>query len=116
MGGAKDIIENRRSWTDKKSGRKLTDNSFVLQSKTYECAIGTLYMGNFSDYDENSYRDGEVNLLHLKRLVESWELVEKLGGLSGAKGEYFEIVHSGKYKEFSPQQICIAIADAESCQ
>ena len=52
----------------------------------------------------------------LKRLVDSHELVEKLGGLSGAKGEYFEIVHSGKYKEFSPQQICIAIADVESCQ
>ena len=52
----------------------------------------------------------------LKRLVESWELVEKHGGLSGAKGEYFEIVHSGKYKEFSPQQICIAIKDVESCQ
>lgn len=72
---AKDILKNKRSWIDKKSGRKLTDNSFVLKSKTYEYAIGTLYMGNFSDYDENSYRVDEVNLLLLKRLVESHELV-----------------------------------------
>ena len=109
---AKDIIENRRSWTDKKSGRKLTDNSFVLQSKTYEHAIGTLYMGNFSDYDENSYRDGEVNLLHLKRLVESWELVEKLGGLENAKDEYFSCVQNNEPATY----VAKAIADVESCQ
>ena len=109
---AKDIIENRRSWTDKKSGRKLTDNSFVLQSKTYEHAIGTLYMGNFSDYDENSYRDGEVNLLHLKRLVESWELVEKFGGLESAKDEYFSCVQNNEPASY----IAKAIADVESCQ
>lgn len=110
--GAKDIIENRRSWTDKKSGRKLTDNSFVLQSKTYECAIGTLYMGNFSDYDENSYRDGEVNLLHLKRLIDSHELVEKLGGLENAKDEYFSCVQNNEPASY----VAKAIADVESCQ
>lgn len=114
VGGAKDIIENRRSWTDKKSGRKLTDNSFVLQSKTYECAIGTLYMGNFSDYDENSYRDGEVNLLHLKRLVESWELVEKFGGLESAKIELKSVDYNSE-KDFY-DNLKQAILDVESCQ
>ena len=109
---AKDIIENRRSWTDKKSGRKLTDNSFVLQSKTYEHAIGTLYMGNFSDYDENSYRDGEVNLLHLKRLVESYELVMDYYGLTRAK-EHAESNYTAPELKVALKQ---AIADVESCQ
>ena len=103
----KNILENRRSRADKKSGRKLTDNSFVLQSKTYEHAIGTLYMGNFSDYDENSYRDGEVNLLHLKRLVESHELIESVGGWNDA---------TSLYDEYMDKDLGKAIADVESCQ
>ena len=111
---AKDILKNKRSWIDKKSGRKLTDNSFVLKSKTYEYAIGTLYMGNFSDYDENSYRVDEVNLLLLKRLVESYELVEEYGGLDKAKAqaERFRLNTCIKMHGF----MCRIIADVESCQ
>ena len=111
---AKDILKNKRSWIDKKSGRKLTDNSFVLKSKTYEYAIGTLYMGNFSDYDENSYRVDEVNLLLLKRLVESHEFINERGGLEHVKNliatklHWFDVDAIIKTNQ--------AIADVESCQ
>lgn len=109
---AKDILKNKRSWIDKKSGRKLTDNSFVLKSKTYEYAIGTLYMGNFSDYDENSYRVDEVNLLLLKRLVESHDYIKSLGGISFVKDNlplgYFG---DGNYKELIQE----CLEDVESC-
>ena len=108
---AKDILKNKRSWIDKKSGRKLTDNSFVLKSKTYEHAIGTLYMGNFSDYDENSYRVDEVNLLLLKRLVESHEIVKDYYGLVKAK-EYAESSYTAPEVRKALKQ---AIADVESC-
>ena len=126
LDAAKDILENRRSWIDKKSGRKLTDNSFVLKSKTYEYAIGTLYMGNFSDYDENSYRVDEVNLLLLKRLVESHELVEIYTRRFNGDAEWFFVSEYCKKNRISPffsenynkasgiyKQ---AIADVESCQ
>lgn len=109
---AKNILINRRSWVDRKSGIKLTDNSFILKSKTYEYAIGTLYMGEFSDYSEESYRDGEINLLLLQRLVESWELVERLGGLEDAKDEYFNCVQNNEPASHINQ----AIADVEKCQ
>ena len=50
----------------------------------------------------------------LKRLIESWELVEKHGGLSGAK-EYlkgnFIQYHMSAYARLKQ-----AIADVESCQ
>ena len=108
---AKDILENRRSWIDKKSGRKLTDNSFVLKSKTYEYAIGTLYMGNFSNYDENSYRVDEVNLLLLKRLVGSHELVMDYYGLTKAK-EHAESKYTAPELKVALKQ---AILDVESC-
>lgn len=111
LDAAKDILENRRSWIDKKSGRKLTDNSFVLKSKTYEYAIGTLYMGNFSNYDENSYRVDEVNLLLLKRLVDSHELVMDYYGLTKAK-EHAESKYTAPELKFALKQ---AIADVESC-
>ena len=109
---SKDVLKNKRSWVDKKSGRKLTDNSFVLRSKTYEYAIGTLYMGNFSDYDENSYRVDEVNLLLLKRLVESYELVKDYYGLTRAK-EHAESNYTAPEIKNALNQ---AIADVESCQ
>lgn len=116
----KNILNGRKSWVDKKSGSKLTDNSFVLVSKKYECAIGTLYMGDFLDYDENSYRSGEINLLLLNRLVESHELVNECGGLPAAKA-HLEILADrcangglesirGQYKNLKK-----AIADVESC-
>ena len=111
LDAAKDILENKGSWIDKKSGRKVTGNSFVLKSKTYECAIGTLYRGNFSNYDENSYKVGEVNLLLLKRLVESHELVMDYYGLTRAK-EYAESNYTAPEIKDSLKQ---AIADVESC-
>lgn len=112
LDAAKDILENRRSWIDKKSGRKLTDNSFVLKSKTYEYAIGTLYMGNFSNYDENSYRVDEVNLLLLKRLVDSHELVMDYHGLTKAK-EHAESKYTAPELNAALKQ---AIVDVEGCQ
>lgn len=111
LDAAKDVLENRRSWIDKKSGRKLTDNSFVLKSKTYEYAIGTLYMGNFSNYDENSYRVDEVNLLLLKRLVGSHELVMDYYGLTKAK-EHAESKYTAPELKVALKQ---AILDVESC-
>ena len=112
LDAAKDILKNKRSWIDKKSGRKLTDNSFVLKSKAYEYAIGTLYMGNFSDYDENSYRVDEVNLLLLKRLVESYELIECCGGLHSV-GE--KLTHGMYESRAVIDRLKQAIFDVESC-
>lgn len=57
-----------------------------------------------------------VDVQELKRLIESHELVEKMGGLNEAKGEFFEIVHSGYYVDVSPSALRKAIADVESCQ
>ena len=64
-----------------------------------------------------NYTDHEIVCRYddLKRLVESWELVQEFGGLEGAKGEYFEIIHSGVY-EVSPCFLLKAIADVEGCQ
>lgn len=52
--------------------------------------------------------------VELKRLVDSWELVESYGGLDGAKGEFFEIIHSGQYSKTCPTVLSRAIADVES--
>ena len=76
-----EVINGRKSWNDKKSGRLLTDNSYVLESCRYEHAIGTLYMGEFTYYDANSYRSGEVNLLKVKEYTDAYELVKSYGGL-----------------------------------
>lgn len=48
-----------------------------------------------------------VDLNDLKRLVESWELVERFGGLSDAR----EVVKMGRYYKYLKR----AIADVESC-
>ena len=82
-----EVINGRKSWNDKKSGRLLTDNSYVLESCRYEHAIGTLYMGEFTYYDANSYRSGEVNLLKVKEYTDAYELVQKFGGLNSTKNE-----------------------------
>ncbi|RUT38464.1 hypothetical protein [Acinetobacter baumannii] len=51
----------------------------------------------------------------LKRLVESVDLVKKLGGRSGAIREYFEYVHSGKSElDIRPNELARAIKDHES--
>ena len=82
-----EVINGRKSWNDKKSGRLLTDNSYVLESCRYEHAIGTLYMGEFTYYDANSYRSGEVNLLKVKEYTDAYELVQRFGGLNSTKNE-----------------------------
>lgn len=113
---AKKILNARRTWVDKKSGRELTDNSFVLKTRTYEYAIGTLYRGNFTKYGKNSYRCGELNLLLLDRLVKSHKLVERYGGLEEAnriicdayKGSIYEIPKGH-------EELSLAIQDVESC-
>jgi len=111
---AKNILNGRRSWTDKKSGNKLTDNSFVIKSKTYEYAIGTLYMGNFSNYNENSYRCGEVNLLLLNRLVESHEFVSAHTSVEVAK-QYCDL-HDPNHTSKHYNSLRRKISDVESCQ
>ena len=80
-----EIISGRKSWNDKKSGKLLTDNSYMLENQRYEHAIGTSYMGVFTEYDENSYRIGEVNLLKLKKYIYAYALVQSYGGLHGFK-------------------------------
>ncbi|EKA67914.1 hypothetical protein ACINIS116_A0011 [Acinetobacter baumannii IS-116] len=51
----------------------------------------------------------------LKRLVESLDLVKKLGGRSGAIREYFEYVHSGKSElDIRPNELARVIRDHES--
>ena len=82
-----EVINGRKSWNDKKSGRLLTDNSYVLESCRYEHAIGTLYMGEFTYYGANSYRSGEVNLLKVKEYTDAYELVQRFGGLNSTKNE-----------------------------
>ena len=109
---AKKILNARRTWVDKKSGRELTDNSFVLKTRAYEYAIGTLYRGNFTDYDENSYRCGEVNLLMLDNLVKSHNLVETYGGLESV-GE--KLTHEMYESRAVFERLEKAIKDVESC-
>ena len=53
---------------------------------------------------------------NLKQYTEAYELVNKFGGLGAAKGEYFEIVHSGKYKDVSPVYLSKAIQLVESIE
>ena len=91
-----EVINGRKSWNDKKSGRLLTDNSYVLESCRYEHAIGTLYMGEFTYYDANSYRSGEVNLLKVKKYTDAYELVQRFGGLDETKDEYFSCVQNNE--------------------
>ena len=57
---------------------------------------------------------GELSIedAHLMRLVESWELVEKLGGLESAKDEYFSCVQNNEPASY----LAKAIADVESCK
>ena len=112
---AKDVLNGCKSWIDRKSGNVLSDNSFVIDSRTYEHAIGTLYMGEFTKYCEKSYREGEVNLLLLKRLVASHELVESKGGLTKAKEVLVDnpVWCFGSKRYSSPLEK--AIADVESC-
>ena len=57
--------------------------------------------------------DGEhVGYNDLKRYVDSYELVEKLGGLENAKDEYFSCVQNNEPATY----VAKAIADVESCQ
>ena len=59
--------------------------------------------------------DCEKYLLNdLKRLVESWELVEKFGGLENAKIELKSVDYNSE-KDFY-DNLKQAIADVESCQ
>lgn len=55
---------------------------------------------------------GLVKICELKRLVESYELVEKLGGLDDARDEYFNCVQNNEASSYIAQ----AIADVEACQ
>lgn len=58
-----------------------------------------------------------INIYDLKRLIESHELVEKVGGLSMAKDFYenFECVHVG-LDLVSCRSLGKAILDVESCK
>lgn len=64
-----------------------------------------------------SYLNGNECLASdLKQYVDAWELVNKLGGLDGAKGEFFEIAHSGSYVDVSPSELSKAIQLVESVE
>ena len=52
-----------------------------------------------------------ISIYDLKRLVESYELVESFGGLEGAKDKYYSCVQN--YETSS--HISRAIEDVESC-
>lgn len=52
------------------------------------------------------------NRTELKKLVESYELVERLGGLEDAKDEYFNCIQNNEPASHINQ----AIADVEKCQ
>lgn len=58
----------------------------------------------------------DFHINDLKQYTDAWELVNRFGGLSGAKGEYFEVVHSGKYKDVSPVDLSKAIQLVESVE
>ena len=108
---AVEVLNACKSWIDRKSGNVLSDNSFVIGSRTYEHAIGTLYIGEFTNYCEESYRVGEVNLLLLKRLIESHELVKEHGSLERTK-MYAESAYTAPEVVERLKQ---AIKDVESC-
>ncbi|MDC4952828.1 hypothetical protein OHW04_02155 [Acinetobacter baumannii] len=77
------------------------------------------YLGKWLQFEKHVYGDSKfeiaINLSDLKRLVESVDLVKKLGGRSGAIREYFEYVHSGKSElDIRPNELARAIADYES--
>ena len=65
-------------------------------------------------YLDNS---GETSLVELKRLVESYELVERVGGLSIAKDfcRDFECIHIG-LDLIECRRLIKAIADVEACK
>ena len=96
-------------------------NEFV---KKYgiEAAID-LWCGAFDLYNNNlQILNGMVcsfpgnqflfDLVDIKRLVESHELVEKHGGLENAKDEYFSCVQNNEPASY----VAKAIFDVESCQ
>lgn len=78
---------------------------------------GLCYCLKYKKYsDRFKSRTTLVNIADLKQYVDAWRLVSKLGGLSGAKGEFFEIVHSGGYADISPSDLHRAIQLVESVE
>ena len=108
-----EVINGRKSWNDKKSGRLLTDNSYVLESCRYEHAIGTLYMGEFTYYDANSYRSGEVNLLKVKEYTDAYELVQRFGGLNSTKNEcdFLDVLNGFNDEKYIKLKQAIALVE-----
>ena len=90
-----------------RSARKIVINS-PIRATSYRASennalgLGGLY-GRIDNINGNI-----VSLNDLKRLVESWELVEQWGGLEDAK----VAVKVSRHKKY----LKIAIADVESCQ
>ena len=80
-----------------------------------------IYCSEFKDYGDDEWNnaidvDSSVDIEDLKRLVESHELVEKVGGLSIAKDfcRDFECIHIG-LDLIECRRLIKAIADVESC-
>ncbi|MGQ1316560.1 hypothetical protein ACT400_12855 [Acinetobacter baumannii] len=89
--GVKDCIEEAEAY-----------GGFYVNAKTLELSK------HIPSYDA-------VSITELIRLVESLDLVKKLGGRSGAIREYFEYVHSGKSElDIRPNELARAIKDHES--
>ncbi|EHU2201015.1 hypothetical protein A1C71_RS17000 [Acinetobacter baumannii] len=75
----------------------------------------TAYYHNETNSWSEDYAIELILLEDLKRLVESLDLVKKLGGRSGAIREYFEYVHSGKSElDIRPNELARVIRDHES--
>ena len=79
-------------------------------SENNALGMGGLY-GRISNINGN-INGNIISLIDLKRLIDSHELVEKLGGLENAKDEYFSCVQNNEPASY----VAKAIFDVESCQ
>lgn len=78
---------------------------------------GLCYCLKYKKYsDRFEPRTTLINIADLKQYVDAWVLVSKFGGLDSAKGEFFEIVHSGGYVDVSPSDLLRDIQLVESVE
>ena len=81
------------------------------QFRRYNYAILYFDEVDFSNDFIDKHADYMFKTADIKRLIDSHELVEKLGGLENAKDEYFSCVQNNEPASY----VAKAIADVESC-
>ena len=81
------------------------------QFSRYDYAILYSDEVDFSNNFIEKHADYMFKTADIKRLVNSHELVEKLGGLENAKDEYFSCVQNNEPASY----VAKAISDVESC-